>query len=264
MYTPSTDYVLKFLDENKEKSSLYLIQNGQVIGDIRSGQSMPLASTVKTIIAIEYAEQAAEGLVKTNETVQISELEKFYVPNTDGGAHNAWLEHMKEQDLMQNDTVSLKEIVKGMIQFSSNANTEFLMMKLGLYQINDRLKKLGLDNHGEIYPFVSSLYIPYEVMVNNYGGITSKKELQQVKETLKELPSVEWKEIANQIHSKLKSNDASIYKQKQIFQLGMIVTLIECFQSGLVHLQHLTMHILWKRLIVVHIFHLKYKSNYIL
>ncbi|MDX8362010.1 serine hydrolase [Cytobacillus sp. IB215316] len=214
IYTPSTDYVLKFLEENKEKSSLYLIENGEVIGDIRSDQSMPLASTVKTIIAIEYAEQAAEGLVTSNETVQICVLEKFYVPNTDGGAHNAWLERMKELDLIQNDTVRLEEIVKGMIQFSSNANTEFLMMRLGLDQINERIKKLGLDNHEEIYPFVSSLYIPYEVKANNYGKITSKQEHQLVKETLKDLSSVEWKELANQIHKKLKSDDASIYKQK--------------------------------------------------
>lgn len=51
------------------------------------------------------------------------------------------------------------EVAKGMMQFSSNANTEFLMWKLGLNNINANLPKLGLDKHQPLYPFVSALYV---------------------------------------------------------------------------------------------------------
>jgi D-alanyl-D-alanine carboxypeptidase len=35
---------------------------------------MPLASTVKIIIAIEYAEQAAQGQINPDEKISLSEL----------------------------------------------------------------------------------------------------------------------------------------------------------------------------------------------
>ena len=85
---------------------------------------MPLASTVKTIIAIEYAVQAAAGKINPDEEVGISELEKFHVKNTDGGAHPKWLDFVKNK--INDDKITVREIAKGMIRFSSNANTEWL------------------------------------------------------------------------------------------------------------------------------------------
>ncbi|MCS6821401.1 MAG: class A beta-lactamase-related serine hydrolase [Microscillaceae bacterium] len=41
---------------------------------------MPLASTVKIILAIEYAEQSANGQLNPDKMVSINELDKFYIP----------------------------------------------------------------------------------------------------------------------------------------------------------------------------------------
>eukprot|EP01034_Spumella_vulgaris_P007163 gene7163-9124_t len=78
---------------------------------------MPLASTVKIILAIEYARQAAAGEIDADEVVPIAELEKFHVDNTDGGAHESWL-----------------------ASFSSNANAEWLLDKLGSEKVEAELK----------------------------------------------------------------------------------------------------------------------------
>ena len=103
---------------------------------------MPLASTVKIILAIEYAIQSSQNKIDPHEKIGIEELAKFYIPNTDGGAHPKWL---KSLDGKQHEgRVALKEVVKGMIRYSSNANTEWLGGKLGLKNINNRMDSLGI------------------------------------------------------------------------------------------------------------------------
>src|SRR5699024_197479 len=108
--------------------------------------------------------------------IKIADLAQFYIPGTDGGAHEAWLNTMKEQGLLKNQTVSLMEIAKGMMSHSSNANTEFLMMRLGLDRINANFDKLQLSKHEQIYPFVSALFIPYEIAHQKGFDIHDKKD----------------------------------------------------------------------------------------
>lgn len=153
------DFVAEFLLKNPGKCAVYWVRNDSILVNHRSDTLMPLASTVKIIVAVEFAQQAAQGKINLEERVPLGELSRFYIPNTDGGAHPAWLEGLKKQKLLENNTASLGEVAKGMMQFSSNANTEFLMWKLGLNTINANLPKLGLDKHRLLYPFVSALYV---------------------------------------------------------------------------------------------------------
>lgn len=153
------DFVAEYLLKNPKKCAVYWVRNDSLLVDHRSDTLMPLASTAKIIVAVEFAQQAAEGKINPEERVPLTELSRFYIPNTDGGAHPAWLESLKKQHLLRNGTASLREVAKGMMQFSSNANTEFLMWKLGLNTINANLPKLGLVKHQLLYPFVSALYV---------------------------------------------------------------------------------------------------------
>ncbi len=153
------DFVAEYLLKNPKKCAVYWSRNDSLLVEHRSDTLMPLASTVKIIVAVEFAQQAAEGKINPEERVPLGELSRFYIPNTDGGAHPAWLESLRKQKLLENNTASLREVAKGMMQFSSNANTEFLMWKLGLNTINANLPKLGLDKHRLLYPFVSALYV---------------------------------------------------------------------------------------------------------
>ncbi len=153
------DFVAEYLLKNPKKCAVYWVRNDSVLVNHRADTLMPLASTVKTIIAIEFAQQAAIGKIKPEERIPLGELSRFYIKDTDGGAHPAWLAGLKKAQLIQDNTVPLLEVAKGMIQFSSNANTEYLMWKLGLNTINANLAKLGLTKHQALYPFVSALYV---------------------------------------------------------------------------------------------------------
>lgn len=161
--------VLEFLVKHPDCSSVVAIENGQVIIDYQSDVKRPLASVLKIVIAAEFAEQAAQGMIQPDEMISLTDLNRFYIPRSDGNAHPSWLEHLGQGSVDESKDFSfvpLIEVAKGMIQFSSNANTEFLMEKLGLDNINRRISALGLSEHDPIYPISSAMLI-YAHLIKN-------------------------------------------------------------------------------------------------
>src|SRR5699024_10969940 len=90
--------ILDFIVKHPEKAAFYFIKNNEVLAEQSADKVMPLASTVKIIIAMEYARQAANGIVDKNRLIALTDMEVYYVPGTDGGAHESWLNSIKEQD----------------------------------------------------------------------------------------------------------------------------------------------------------------------
>lgn len=191
--------IADFISQNPDKSAIYLVQDGKVVADVNSDRKMPLASTVKIIVAIEYAHQAAEGKVAPMQWIDTAELDRYYIPNTDGNAHPEWLSYMKAMTRLQNGKVQLQEVAKGMIDFSSNANTEYLLDLLGLDNVNKRLTALGLTNHDSLYYFVSSL------------GVINGKSVAE----LEKLSIEEYRALSAAEHNKIKSEPT--YKNNIVF-----------------------------------------------
>ncbi|WP_177217238.1 serine hydrolase [Thermoflexibacter ruber] len=191
--SPNEEKVLDFIKNNPSKTSILLVRNDTVLAKHNADKVMPLASTVKIIIAIEYAAQAASGQINPDEKVSLEELDKFYVPNTDGEAHPSWLKSVKEK--VQNNHISIREIAKGMIAYSSNANTEWLSEKLGLDRINQRIDSLELKNHTPIYYIVSSLFVGKEAFPMLKG--------KALEEKLKALTPEQYIGFTREIHQKL-------------------------------------------------------------
>lgn len=86
-------YIVQFIKEKSgnKNVSLCIKHNSQNWIDVNVHQLLPLASTVKIILAIEFAQQAAEGRIDPSQEVKLKELDTFYIPKTDGGAHEAWI-----------------------------------------------------------------------------------------------------------------------------------------------------------------------------
>lgn len=191
-------YITRFLKENKNKSSICVIRNNEVFVALNENKLMPLASTVKIILALEYANQLSKNTLSKNEFIDLNELNKFYLPNTDAGAHNSWLKELEHKKLIRNNSVALDEIVKGMIKFSSNANSEYLIGKFGKENINASIKNENL-NHTPVYPFVSSLIVS-----------SSNRELAD-----EDFISGSWA-----IHERLKNGDEELLKSFRIPKLA--------------------------------------------
>ena len=197
---PDKQTILQFIKENPEKSSIKLSRNDTILVSLNTDQIMPLASTVKLVVAVEYAVQAASGAILPDEQVPLSELEKYYIKNTDGGAHEQWIKTFGESPR----TTTIKDIVIGMLRYSSNANTEWMKDRLGLEIVNARLDSLGMKNHSKIFYMVSSLLIGKE----EFGSLSGDELLTRwmnLSEEENYLASV-------RIHDILKRDSAGNYK----------------------------------------------------
>ena len=60
---PSKDRITDFIKENPERAAISLSYGDNKIVEHQADKKLPLASTLKVIIAIEYAYQAAEGKI---------------------------------------------------------------------------------------------------------------------------------------------------------------------------------------------------------
>jgi len=192
-FKPSENQILDFIKKNPDKVAIKLVRNDTILAQRNTTKLMPLASTVKILLAIEYAEQSAKGIINPDEEIPLEELDKFYIPNTDGGAHPGWLKSV--EDKISDDKVAIRDIAKGMIRFSSNANTEWLGKKLGLENINNRLDSLGVTDHSKFYYIVSALFVGKEKFPESTGEV--------LEEQLKNLSLEEYIETTNQVHNKL-------------------------------------------------------------
>jgi D-alanyl-D-alanine carboxypeptidase len=178
---PSANKVLAAIEKHPQRASLYLRVNNKAVVTHNPDILTPLASTVKIIIAIEYAEQAAAGKIDPDMLVPLSELDKFYVPKTDGGAHGAFLKNYADKTI--NNVISLRRVVKGMIAFSSNANTDYLVHLLGVDRINQRLSLLGVKQHSPIYPLVASMFVADELVAETGNNQTIATRVREVPDT---------------------------------------------------------------------------------
>lgn len=215
---PDSLAVLGFIRDNPQKASLTLIKDGQSMVQYNADRKMPLASVAKIIIAIEYANQAAENKIAPKQMVSLEEINRYYIPKLDGGAQPQWEEYMKAEKMIINKAVPLEEVVKGMIDFSSNANMEYLIELLGLDRINRNIEKLGLKSHEQLYPFYACLLIPARLM-KEYGNLPEDEKIKRAKSELRTMPREEFRNLALKEHERLSQDeDGSYLKSLQVEQ----------------------------------------------
>ncbi len=97
-----------FIKENPEKAALYYVVNDSVKVDLNSNSMMPLASTLKWMVLVEYCKQIEEKVISPNTQISLNELYKYYLPHSDGEAHPNWLKEMGENKKIKENTVTLR------------------------------------------------------------------------------------------------------------------------------------------------------------
>lgn len=194
---------LEFLQQHPGDASLQIFRNDQSLVSYHADRIMPLASTVKILIAIEYAKQVASGKQNPEELIPETLLDRFYVPGTDGGAHPAWKLFLQKEQIDLTKGIPLNQIVNGMIIFSSNADAEYLMDKLGLEKINAVGKSLGIRQE-KIYPFVSALF-----MANQFPGLSGDSLVRK----LRSLNTQTYLSDCSRIHQQLKNDSTGQFKK---------------------------------------------------
>lgn len=200
------EYFHTYMQQLGTDFAFSLKHNGIVECSVHEHKKMPLASTVKLIIAMEFARQVSEGQLDKNEQISLTELDLFYIPNTDGGAHPEWLSQVRQQKLIHNNHVNLIEVAKGMMAFSSNANTEYLLRRLGLDAINQQLALFNLRDHDDLYHFCAAVMIP--------AYLEEQYENEQVLDKLTKMSHEEYVLLAGQLAAELADGKLQELKQK--------------------------------------------------
>lgn len=92
-----------------------------------NGDTFPLASIAKILILIEYASRVDTGLIPLDERVNVATLEQYNLPRTDRGAHDRFMATYP----VGTTTLPLWDVAtEGMIQYSSNAASDYLLDRL--------------------------------------------------------------------------------------------------------------------------------------
>src|SRR5690625_3525424 len=81
---------------NKEEAGFSCRINQQSWLDINEKINFPLASLTQIIIALDYAKQASAKKIDPKKIIKMEELNRFYIPKTDGNAHANWLASLNQ------------------------------------------------------------------------------------------------------------------------------------------------------------------------
>lgn len=159
-YKTSTYCFKNYLLKNPDKFSLLVSINNETTISHNSEKPFVLASTMKLIVLLEYAIQLNQKLINENEKIYQKDLDVFFIPELDK-AHESWRKTLK----LKND-ILLKDIVDGMILYSSNTCTDYLIDKLSIEKINDRIDTLNLFYHDK-FMYISALYFMDHTTIND-------------------------------------------------------------------------------------------------
>ncbi|MEW5868709.1 MAG: serine hydrolase [Chloroflexota bacterium] len=150
---PNTTAIAAYtIDEHGER-----VEDGS---EIFENADLPLvvASTMKIIVLAAYEDAVARGEFDPGEQVAMVDLERYYLPVTDGGAHAAGLASLGlaadasgfARD--QNATIGLDDVARIMMHNSGNAETDYLIARLGAERIASVMALAGLEQHTPLQP----------------------------------------------------------------------------------------------------------------
>jgi D-alanyl-D-alanine carboxypeptidase len=189
--------VLEYFKKHPDSVSCCFTENGRPIISYRTDQKMPLASVLKIMIAIEFIRQTKSGQISPDQTVALDQLDRYYIPLSDGGAHQDWLKEIQRGQSEQRQTVTLLEVAEGMIKYSSNANTEYLISVLGMEAINYTVAQICGTEHDPIFPISSA------GLVGTYLMDKERSTLRELQQRLAKMDFNEYQAISNEILHKL-------------------------------------------------------------
>ncbi len=150
---------LAYLIDHPDDVGLVAYQLGSAANGVYVNRDapMPLASLVKLVHLVAYVEAVAAGELDPLEQVPLAEVDRFYLPNFDLGAHRRAVSELEADGRLfgeANPTLLLEEIPWMMIRHSSNAASDYLHARLGQERIEATAQALGLTTQTAPCPFI--------------------------------------------------------------------------------------------------------------
>lgn len=202
--------ILKYLRGHPQDFSLvsYTVSEVGVPSESAPGiqhqprKETPLASMKKVVVLAAYAHEVSEGNLDPEEGVRVSEWERYYLPNTDGGAHPDALRKLgletEENGAASGSRaeVEVSDLAQAMIRSSDNAATDYLITRLGEDRIQAVIEDAGLEGQEPILPLLGNFLLWFDL-----DSEDSDLSKQFSGERLKELRSLDEEEYAARVNS---------------------------------------------------------------
>ena len=166
----SAGAVRAYLDKNPNETAIACFDPASPAAGFYRNETepFPLAATFKLVLLAAYAEETANRRLDPQELIPVSELERFYLPGTDGGAHDEFLKAQGSATRLELDTV-----VTGMLSYSSNAAADYLLSRLGAVDFPALYQHLGLEQTDPPFSYLG-LYL---FIKNHETGLYAEEEL---------------------------------------------------------------------------------------
>lgn len=212
----SEQAALNYLRQNAENVAIACLDpaNPQAGFYHNGDEAYPLASTFKLVLLAAYADEVAAGRLDPQESSPVSELDKYYLPGTDGGAQPEFLKSLGAGQT----SLTLDQIADGMIHYGSNAATDALYLRLKDVDFPKLYQRLGLENTSQPFSFLG-LYL---FIKNHETGMYAEEDLTnaQVRAEQTRLQNLfvndpAWRQAEVSFISK-PTNAAPLYIQKQV------------------------------------------------
>ena len=119
---------------------------------LSADRRFPLGSVRKVLVLGAYARAAGAGRLDPAERVRIDAVERYYWPDTDGGAHPAALADWGERGVVRDATVPLDEVAWAMIRWSDNAAADYLLRRVGERAVRRFAERHGMTRQEPLGP----------------------------------------------------------------------------------------------------------------
>ncbi|WP_343311105.1 serine hydrolase [Bacillus atrophaeus] len=202
-------YIVNFINENPEKASFILVENGEEVISISENNSMPLASVYKIMIAIEFLRQVDKEIINPKEQIPLKKLEDYVFIKRENDNQKKWLNKIKTIKGEKTKTIALEEIVRSLFTHSSNPNTDFLLDKLGLENVNNTISN-NYKPHDKLYPIGLSELTHYYMKW--------KYKDSSFKETSDRITKLNYEEYTNLVYSIRKLNEKGKFPNYKNYQ----------------------------------------------
>jgi hypothetical protein len=164
---------LRYLLDHPDQVALAAYRLGQEEEGVylNAEAPMPLASVVKLVTLVAYAEAVADGRLDANSTVALADVEAFYLPTLDLNAHPRAISALEEEGRIFGDppAMLLDAVADMMMTYSSNAAADYLHNLLGQEVIEQTAIDLGLTGQTAPCPFLGQ----FLAMSNHTRGSVS-------------------------------------------------------------------------------------------
>lgn len=123
-----------------------------------------LGATANLFLLIEYERQISEGMLDPAESISLSEIKKFALPEISENNHKKLIEEFEDR------SAPLDDVVLAMLQNSDLVSADYLWFRLGEENIRTLIDTLGMPETSLPLPF-SGMYTRINPSLNDTSGL---------------------------------------------------------------------------------------------